>query len=503
MEPVFQAHPIPQNVTNFEFHLVGDMTLKQFGYLAAGLGFAFLIFTTLSTVQPIIAWPLIIISALLGVAFAFLPIQERPLDHWVGAFFKAIFQPTSLKYSSKILKPEDPLFNRRLNQYIKSYKYIEAKAHAPLGNPRLLPTAVSGAFSPKIQPASTLGQKKQNFIAKFKAGQTSFAAPAPSHAHSIAAQPAAPSSPKAQPPSSAPAASSKFPSTIQASVPANTQLQSTQNPNLQSSISNLQYATTPTPGILRNMEVINKLPNKPLGSVSQSQPSPVEPAPEKEDTLKPEDLKKTVELAKQAQSTQQEIIKIETSLSQIKQQAAQPGTDPKTYVEEFEDLLTQLQKLNEKASKTAQELAEISKSKAESPQSEKTDTHQSDTANPNLQSPVSSLQSQTQTVKAQSLPTMKLTSFPNIINGIITDSQGNYIEGAIVVAHDRQGLPVRALKSNKLGQFVAATPLPTGEYAIVVEKDNLKFDKVGIELKNEILPPILVAAKKVQTVPAS
>lgn len=98
---------------------------------------------------------------------------------------------------------------------------------------------------------------------------------------------------------------------------------------------------------------------------------------------------------------------------------------------------------------------------------------------------------------------MKLTSFPNIINGIITDSQGNYIEGAIVVAHDRQGLPVRALKSNKLGQFVAATPLPTGEYAIVVEKDNLKFDKVGIELKNEILPPILVAAKKVQTVPAS
>ena len=129
MEPIFRTHPIPQNVTNFEFHLVGDMTLKQFAYLAAGVGFAFLIFTTLSTIQPIIAWPIIIISALLGVAFAFLPIQERPLDHWVAAFFRAIFQPTSLKFSSKIINPTDPLFNKRLNHYLRTYEYAQAKAN--------------------------------------------------------------------------------------------------------------------------------------------------------------------------------------------------------------------------------------------------------------------------------------------------------------------------------------------------------------------------------------
>jgi hypothetical protein len=175
MEPVFQAHPIPQNVTNFEFHLVGDMTLKQFGYLAAGVGLAFLVFTTLSTSQPILAWPIIIISALLGVAFAFLPIQERPLDHWVVAFFKAIFQPTSLKFASKVINPSDPLFNRRLNHYIRSYRYAEAKEHAVLGNPNLLPSAISNTLpsapEPKPQPQATLG-KKQNFIDKFKSGQT-------------------------------------------------------------------------------------------------------------------------------------------------------------------------------------------------------------------------------------------------------------------------------------------------------------------------------------------
>lgn len=391
MEPIFQAHPIPQNVTNFEFHLVGDMTLKQFAYLSAGVGFAFLVFTTLSTSQPIIAWPIIVISSLLGAAFAFLPIQERPLDHWVGAFFKAIFKPTSLKFSSKIINAQDPLFNRRLSHYLKTYKYVQAKKHAVLGNPNLLPTAMSTPI--KTEPPS---QKKQNFIEKFKAGQTSFV-------------PLATTGPLPQP-------KEKREEKI---VKTQSQVQTQQN-------------------IL-----------------------PV-----------PQDLKKTIDLAKEAQKTQSEIVKIENSLAQIKQQAAQPGVDPKSYIENFEDLLTQLQKLNEKASQTARELAEVSQEI------------------PKNVSPAISI------VKAKSIPTLKLTSFPNVISGIVTDSLGNYIEGAIVVAHDKQGLPVRALKSNKLGQFVAATPLPNGDYSISVEKDDLVFDKVSIELKNDVLPPILVAAKK-------
>lgn len=499
MEPVFQAHPIPQNVTNFEFHLVGDMTLKQFGYLAAGLGFAFLIFTTLSTVQPIIAWPLIIISALLGVAFAFLPIQERPLDHWVAAFFKAIFQPTSLKYSSRIIKPEDPLFARRLGHYIKTYKYNEARAHAPLGNPRLLPTAVSTGGGTNMQTITpTLGQKKQNFIDKFKSGQTSFAAPTPAHVHSIQPQ-SAQTAPAASSAQNAARSQTPAPTSVTPSAP----LPLAQAPASKTETVNLESAVTPTPGILRNMEVISKLPQKPLSMGLPPTPAPQKPMdqppiPVKEESIKPADLKKTVELAKEAQNTQQEIIKIEASLSQIKQQAAQPGTDPKTYVQEFEDLLTELQKLNEKASKTAEELAKVSKSQPLNPQPEAPAPQPEPTGLADQAAPAIA----PQPVKAKSIPTLKLTSFPNVINGIVTDSQGNYIEGAIVVAHDKQGLPVRALKSNKLGQFVAATPLPSGEYAIVVEKENLSFDKVGIELKNEILPPILVAAKKIVAPPA-
>jgi hypothetical protein len=486
MEPVFQAHPIPQNVTNFEFHLVGDMTLKQFGYLAAGLGFAFLVFTTLSTIQPIIAWPLIIISALLGVAFAFLPIQERPLDHWVAAFFKAIFQPTSLKYSSKIINAEDPLFSRRLGHYIKTYKYNEIRASAPLGNPNLLPKAFSSptpATGPGTAPA--MPQKKQNFIDKFKAGQTSFAVPQIQHPHQGAPQ----STVKEQS------------QTLNSTLPTKPSPLPPVPSSSPSPLNAVPY-TSPTPGILRNMNVISKLPLKPLSGTPLPQSQPQTSAPKQEppkpgSTSEPADLKKTVELAREAQETQQEIVKIEASLSQIKQQAAQPGTDPKTYVEEFEDLLTELQKLNEKASKTAQQLAKVSNL----PQKPLSPPIPSETAavseTPAAPETIAQAPPPPKPPKAQSIPTLKLTSFPNIINGIVTDSQGNYIEGAIVVAHDRQGLPVRALKSNKLGQFVAATPLPNGEYSIVVEKESLSFDRVGIELNNEILPPILVAAKKI------
>ncbi len=444
MEPIFQAHPIPQNVTNFEFHLVGDMTLKQFGYLAAGLGFAFLIFTTLSTAQPLIAWPIIVISALLGVAFAFLPIQERPLDHWVGAFFRAIFKPTSLRYTSKIINPEDPLFNRRLTHYLKTYQKTQLL-------PPLPPLPIDRAA-----PPGTAGvKKKESFMDKFKAGQTNFGPPQHHVNAPVAAQ-------VPQPPPAVPGA-----------TPARTfePLPSLQTPQPPARTPQPSAPTTnPTPPQSEKLQATIPLPSQP--GIVKSEP--------KSEPAKPQDLKKTVELAKEAQETQQEIAKIETSLSQIKQQAAQPGVDPKTYIEEFEDLLTQLQKLNEKASSTAQELAKVSNLPSEPLQP--VDVAQSKPAEP---------------VKARSIPTLKLTSFPNVINGIVTDSQGNYIEGAIVVAHDKQGLPVRALKSNKLGQFVAATPLPNGEYAIMVEKENLSFDKVGIELKNEILPPILVAAKKI------
>ncbi|EKD84936.1 MAG: hypothetical protein ACD_38C00139G0028, partial [uncultured bacterium] len=114
------VHPIPQNVTSFQFKLVGDMTLKQFMYLAGGLGIAYFLFVLFAHDYPLV-WPFIIVIALLGIGFAFLPIESRPLDHWLAAFLKAVYSPTKRvwKKNGQTYK-EDPLFGSRLVMFMSA-----------------------------------------------------------------------------------------------------------------------------------------------------------------------------------------------------------------------------------------------------------------------------------------------------------------------------------------------------------------------------------------------
>ena len=91
-----ENHPIPQDITGFEFKLVGDMTLKQFAYVAAGAILAWVIY-----ILPIFVFikiPLALICVALGVAFAFLPVEGRPLDVMIRNFIKAVFSPTQYLY---------------------------------------------------------------------------------------------------------------------------------------------------------------------------------------------------------------------------------------------------------------------------------------------------------------------------------------------------------------------------------------------------------------------
>lgn len=341
MEP----HPIPQNVTTFQFHLVGDMTLKQFMYLAAGSVVAYILFVFLAPIYPIVAWPGIVISASAGAAFAFLPIGSRPLDLWLGAFLKAVYSPTKRvwKKNDQTYK-DDPLFNSRLVAYLAS-----------------------------LQPR----------------------------------------------------------------VPEN-------------------FRTTQ--------------------SISVSQPTPPPTLPSTDE------LGKTVDLARQAQNLQLRIIQTERTLSQIKSEASQPTSIPIDYSQQVNKIIVDLQSLISQASQIRQQLDTVTK--GEQPK-------------PAVAISPARLQEKIKVV----IPTkpkqtqLALTTFPNVISGIVKDAAGNYLEGCIAVIYDKEGLPVRALKTNKLGQFTGSTPLPNGTYKLVVENDNLNFDILQIELVGELLPPLLITAK--------
>lgn len=335
-DPLMEAHPIPQNVTSFQFRLIGQMTLKQFMYLAMGMSVAYVSFVFFSVAVPIIAWPIIIISSLLGVAFAFLPIADRPLDYWAVAFLKAIYSPTKRVWSKNgHIYNQEPLFFRRIN-------------------------LLGITNSPAVTPS------QQNY----------------------------------------------------------------------------------KPSELK--PIINPLPTK-------------------------EELSQTVNLAKQAQGLQVQIIQTQKELDEIKRVNSNTGVDPQQYSGDINKVLTNLNQLVSEASSIKQQLGVVTHTPTVTKQA------------PKVEIIASPKPRQTQVV---------LTTTQNVINGIVTDSQGNYLDTVVVVIYNKEGLPVRALKTNKLGQFSGATPLPNGKYNLQLEKDNLVFDVFQLTLEGNVLPPLVVSAKK-------
>ena len=347
---MYEAHPIPQNVTSFEFKLVGDMTLKQFLYLATGAGVAYLTFILFAASAPLIAWPIIVVSAGLGLAFAFLPLADRPLDHWVKAYFKAVYSPTK-RIWKKNGQPysSQPMFLQRLNLYLQKELYTTSQP---------------------VQPVVALANLPQ--------------------------------------------------------------------PNLHPIVPNLNQEPEP-------------LPTR-------------------------QELEQTVTLAKQAQSLQVKIIETERQLGALKMSASQPGVNPQAYTQQISQVLGHLQSLISQASEVRKKLDSLDQK-------------------PTLPAkPVSRVT--VVTSHKSTISQISLTSTPNVINCIITDNTGNYLDGVVVVIYDKEGLPVRALKTNKLGQFTGSTPLPNGTYTIELEKEGLVFDRLQLELNGVVLPPLQVAAKQ-------
>ena len=93
-----------------------------------------------------------------------------------------------------------------------------------------------------------------------------------------------------------------------------------------------------------------------------------------------------------------------------------------------------------------------------------------------------------------SIPMPDIPETPNVIVGMATDFEGKIIDGVIVEIQDENGNPSRVLKTNSLGQFKTTTPLASGRYLIIAEKDSYNFDRVNIDLKGQIVQPVKLIA---------
>jgi hypothetical protein len=88
---------------------------------------------------------------------------------------------------------------------------------------------------------------------------------------------------------------------------------------------------------------------------------------------------------------------------------------------------------------------------------------------------------------------------PNLLIGLVLDSQGHLVDNAILeIRRAKTQAPVRVLKTDLLGKFFTTTPLENDQYHLLVEKQGLNFDIVNLELKGEVIAPIEIKALKIK-----
>lgn len=436
-----EQHPIPQNVTTFQFRLVGDMTIKQFGYLAGGIIVGYLCYKL--PLPFFFTWPLAIASGLLGFGLAFVPIEERPMDVWIASFFKNIYNPTQWVWSRE---------TRSGSAGQKSPPLAPARPLQKTPAPHVSPiTTFLAVFTSALGPLLPSSKSKQTTAVTL-----------PTTVPHVSKQP-----PLTYPPSPVPKGSAGAVLTEHQVFRPFEWLASlfrTKRPE--------KTVSLPA-GFSFTDALASKQPPSLVGKHAASPSEPQRSLPELQPTKAPSPTEE-----------------------RLAQSSTAPSQSPLTHerVALLQGQLTEMMRDRERLEK---ELV-LMRQQAQHAQPV---TPPQPTRQASFVMPQSPLAGPTVRVIAPGATTgaglPRLTTFPNIVTGIVKDQYGNFLAGILVTVRDKNDIPLRALKTNRLGQFAASTPLPNNTYIVEIEdpKVGFVFDKAQISLNGTIAPPIEVTAK--------
>lgn len=371
-------HPIPQDITGFEFKLIGDMTIKQFAYLATGTILGWLAFSL--PVSFLIKFPFMAVFITFGVSFAFFSIEGRPVDTMIINYLKAAFSPTK-------------------------YIYLPAAQKQSAVNNQQSANVPSPALS-----QTTLIHKEENKLDKREFD----------FFHMLSQM----LSPTASSQSVGESEESSKPYIITAHTPGEKKKED-----------------PPPPPEEHKIEV--------LVQQSQNLAKELEQAKEEE--------KKDIGLPTYDQA-HQKVLELEGLLSQTQ-------TEKQKLEEEILSLRRQLETQKNVYTPSVAAAPKETKNVRVIPK---------------------------ELGKAAGIPIAP--EFPNVISGIIKDPRGNPLPNILVEVKDQEGNPVRAFKTNALGQFSASTALSNGSYTIEFEDPNAanKFDTVAFRADGNVILPIEV-----------
>lgn len=368
-------HPIPQDVTHFQFRLIGDMTIKQFAYLATGIVLGWLIFTL--PIFIIIKLPIAALAALSGAFLAFIPLEGRSSDMMVLFFFKALFSPNQYLFQKPT--PVSPIPPEEKEQT----------------------TFVKGEDEKEKHPPAESGHKDTHVFFQ--------------------------------------------------SLPSITQA-------------------------VQKEESIRQAQDHQEAALKE--------------THEKEPLAITQKPAPQPEAIKKEEAHVQEALTEAKKEEAHEtkGTtgaeEAHKKVSELQNQMLELEKQKEELEKRLLAMQQMGKAPAgpvfipsNAPQKQET-------------SHVRKISAQMATASGAPFN----IDTPNLITGIIRDSRNNVLSNILVEVKDKDNNPVRAFKTNNLGQFASATQLLNGVYTLSFEDPLGKhaFDSVEITTTGDIVAPIEV-----------
>lgn len=509
-----EQHPVPQHIASFEFKLFGNLTIRQFVTLAIPMSMALLLY--FSTLTDVVRIPLSIAIALFAFFAALVPIQGRPLDRWIVAFIKAILAPTQRVWVKETKIPEfliivttPPPIKERPNEAIITLS--REKLHDYL---RSLP----------MQNLSPLDVKEQVALERLAFE------PGAKGKHEGRLPPAIAWAPVPTTPVIQPTAGQEYEFGLQQALP---QAQIAQTPISQIAPHAKPFAL---PGLEKKLRT-KKTEKEPVELVSYlTEGKPLE-------TEIP-----TRHLASEINYSQEFVIPLRTPDNQLTLVPAVGSTrvrklhfgpplgfdisklpirgERRFEISEelkkrfhFEDEIPEGQPPPvvlpiERPKPAVQAQPSVQKQpkpevgpqlkKARlvlkpniitAPQDVAFKTQKKETQDSRISTRGQKLKVgvPTQLSRAQMLP---LTNKPNVLSGLITTKDGTPLEGAIFIVRDVNGIPVRALKTNKLGQLLSATSLANGQYQVEIEANSAKFDPFTINLNGQVVAPLEIKAKE-------
>ncbi len=372
-----ENHPIPQNVTAFQFRLIGTMTVKQFAYVAAGAVLAVLVYYM--PFYYIIKVVFIPFFVMFSLGLAFVPIEGRPMDAMAMYYFRALFAP---------------------NQYI--YKKRGG---------RIAIAAISLHRGVRLPFGKT--QKRQGI--------------------------------------------------------------ETKQENLQTLLRSVREGRSEADALLakkRRPIIISLEEEKPIQQVAFGEKTRKEheEAKEREGTSQ-QNIKKDL--------LDREIEMLQNALNEARTQVIPQHTTPGTLAtaKKIHDIERQLQEVQQQKKQLEDEIIKLQQRLTK--QKQPADTIQKSSVR---KIPLSIAQS-------VGLPNV---SAPNLIAGIVKDARNNVLPNILLEVRDKDGNPVRAFKTNGLGQFISATSLLNGAYRVELEdpRGQHKFDTIEIIANGTILDPL-------------